>query len=170
MSYLRGRASAMGCSCAGSSSGQARARALGAEGGALPVDRRTLIMALQAQINRFLAPASQVRVTGTLDPVTAGHAAGLAWSRALQGFIANRADTEAQRQFIEASKTAISNPVAYVEKNLEQIIAVLRDFGDYQGKPPAVTQGSSVDTRVLLVAGALGLGALVLFGKKRSRR
>lgn len=127
-------------------------------------------MALQAQINRFLAPASQVRVTGTLDPVTAGHAAGLAWSRALQGFIANRADTEAQRQFIEASKTAISNPVAYVEKNLEQIIAVLRDFGDYQRKPPAVTQGSSVDTRVLLVAGALGLGALVLFGKKRSRR
>lgn len=169
MSYLRGRASAMGCSCAGSSSGQARARAfVGDAPPALPVDRRTLIMALQAQINRFITPP--IRVTGTLDPATAGHAAGLMVSRTLQGFVANLGDREAAAQFIEASKTALANAPAYVEKNLEQIIAVLRDFGDYQRKPPAVTQGSSVDTRVLLVAGALGLGALVLFGKKRSRR
>lgn len=165
MSYLRGRASAMGCSCAGSSSGQVRA--LGADAGPL-VDRRTLIMALQAQINRFVSPP--IRVTGTIDPVTAGHAAGLMVNRSLQGFLANRADPEAARQFIEASKTALANAPAYVEKHLEQIVVVLRDFGDYQGKPPAVAQGSPVDTRVLIAAGALGIGALFLFGRKRSRR
>jgi hypothetical protein len=125
-------------------------------------------MALQAQINRFLD--KPIRVTGTLDPETAGHAAGLMWNRTLQGFLGNRADTEAQRQFIEASKTAISNPIAYVEGNLEQIVAVLRDFGDYQKRPPAVTQGSPVDKRVLVAAAALGLGALVIFGRGRSRR
>jgi hypothetical protein len=128
-------------------------------------------MALQAQINRFIdPPGPPIRVTGTLDAATAGHAAGLMWNRTLQGFLGNRADTEARRQFLEASKTAIANPVAYVEAHLETIVAVLRDFGDFQGKPPAKVQGSPVDTRVLAVAAALGLGAMVMFGRKRSRR
>lgn len=167
MSYHRGHATALGCpSCGGTCPGSSRAHAVGLGGDA--ADRKTLIMALQAQVNRFLE--KPLRVTGTLDPETAGQAAALMWNRTLQGLLRNRADTEAGRQFVEASKVAMVNPVAYVEAHLEQIIATLRDFGDYEKRPPAEPQGSPVDTRVLLIAAALGLGALAVFGRKRGTR
>lgn len=129
-------------------------------------DRRTT-MALQAQINRFVTP--HVRVTGTLDPATAGHAVGLMIGRAMQGFVSNSqaaVDAEALRQFQEAGQH-LANPMPYVAANLESIVGVLKDYGDYRGLPPATIQGSPIDKRVLAVAAVLGVGAFVFFGGRR---
>ena len=143
-------------------------------GGALGDAGYATVADLAAQVNRFgpSAPAAY-QFSTTLFPLSNVLDLALALTATL---IYQRRATDAYNQFHDAASAAaidkankgLADPIAFVQANLYDVASTIGMFADSVGLPAAA--GSGVDTGInpLLIAGGIGLAAIMLFkGKKR---
>lgn len=124
------------------------------------------IKQLQAQINRYTGFRDPVSlpVTGILDAETA--------KRALTIGVMRGSESEDASTVVRYSSGLASNPVAFVNANLGELVQVVKIYADTHGLPPAKDVASADLGSPLFIAGIAAIavvGAMYLFGQKRSR-
>lgn len=128
-------------------------------------------MYLTAQVNRFMGPKAPAKLkireeplplaTGKLALGTAGVAVMIMDYRTQE-----RHDDDPS---VNARiKAAYADPVAFVEKNMTEVVSTIQTYGDVLGAPPAQFPGAGASINVkFAVAAVLGAGLLFMLARRR---
>jgi hypothetical protein len=129
--------------------------------------KRSIVEQLQRQINRYTmdggAPvhlrigAAPLPVTGTLDYDTALRSVWIMQMRA--GMTKIQWNDGASQQLLNEAMSAYVDPRAFVEKNLERVVAIITLFANKNGIPGPKSLVGATPT---LIIGAITIGALAL--------
>lgn len=124
-----------------------------------------LITKLQLQVNRFLA--APLPVTGILDRATATAVVTIVIQRFTRSFVEDPKNQELVRLFADANRH-LGNPVPWVAPRVAELTDMLRDYGDFIGRP--AVQGDRGMGRMALPLALVAGGALLLYVSRPPRR